>query len=312
MAGIGIISNPHSKLNRKNPQRHGYLTYIAGQEGHVAVTKSLTELEQVAKDFKQAGVKMIAINGGDGTISHTITALIHAWAGEPLPHIALLRGGTINVLAENLGIKGSPEEILYRLIESHYSSQVKKTVRLRTLEIDTKFGFLFANGVCAKFLEEFYKNKSGPLGSLLLIIKIALARFVNKEYFRNMVHETATEIVSGIDPKSKSSHHDALATLVATIKRMPLGPKIFPKAGKEGEELQCISYVCSPEKAIFKITKDVLFTPNRESDVKISLSSREFDILTNPGSGYTLDGELYPASDNVTIKLGPEIEFVIV
>lgn len=310
MAGIGIISNPHSKLNRKNPQRHGYLTYIAGEEGHVAVTKSLIELEQVAKDFKQTGVKMIAINGGDGTISHTITALIHAWAGAPLPQIALLRGGTINVLAENLGIKGSPEEILYRLIESHYSAQVKKTVRLRTLEIDTKFGFLFANGVCAKFLEEFYKNKSGPLGSLLLIIKIALARFVNKEYFRKMVHETPTEIFYGHD--SKSEKHSALATLVATIKRMPLGPKIFPKAGKDGEEIQCISYVCSPEKAIFKITKDVLLTPNRESDVKISLSSREFDILTNPGSGYTLDGELYPASDKVTIKLGPEIEFVIV
>jgi len=310
LAGIGIISNPHSKLNRKNPQRHGYLTYLAGQEGHVAVTRSLTELEDVAQGFKRTGVKLVAINGGDGTISHTITALIKAWDKDPLPKIALLRGGTINVLAENLGIKGSPEEILYRLIEEHYSAQINKTVKIHTIEIEGRYGFLFANGVCANFLQEFYKNKSGPLGSILLILKIAIARFINKDYFRNIVHEFETSIFS--EGVCLSKPHQSLATLAATIKKMPLGPKIFPKAGKLGEEIQCISYVCPPLEAIFKITKDVLLTPNRASDVKICLSSREFDIFTNPRAGYTLDGELYPGSDKVTIKLGPEIEFVIV
>ncbi len=310
MAGIGVISNPHSKLNRKNPNRHHYLTYIAGSEGHVAVTNSLEELEQVALMFKALEIKVVAINGGDGTIAHTITAIIHAWKDQPLPRIVLLRGGTINVVAQNLGIHGTPEEILYRLIEGYSKGTLNQIHRLHTIKIANNYGFLFANGVCANFLDEFYKNKTGKLGSLALILKIFLARYFNRDYYFKIATSSSTTLLR--EGEVIASEHRAISTLAATIKNMPLGPKLFPKAGNIGEEIQCVSYICRPEEILFKVTKDILFTPNRPSDVKISASTRLVTILTHPPSGYTLDGELYPPCESVTITLGPEIEFILV
>jgi diacylglycerol kinase (ATP) len=310
LAGIGVISNPHSKLNRKNPNRHHYLTYIAGSEGHVAVTNSLEELEQVALMFKALEIKVVAINGGDGTIAHTITAIIHAWKDQPLPRIVLLRGGTINVVAQNLGIHGTPEEILYRLIEGYSKGTLNQIHRLHTIKIANNYGFLFANGVCANFLDEFYKNKTGKLGSLALILKIFLARYFNRDYYFKIATSSSTTLLR--EGEVIASEHRAISTLAATIKNMPLGPKLFPKAGNIGEEIQCVSYICRPEEILFKVTKDILFTPNRPSDVKISASTRLVTILTHPPSGYTLDGELYPPCESVTITLGPEIEFILV
>ena len=310
MAGIGIISNPHSKLNKKNPERHNYLSYIAGKEGFVAVTKSLEDLEKVALDLKESGVKIIAINGGDGTIAHTLTAIIRAWKGAPLPQIALLRGGTINVLAQNLGIHGTPEEILFRLIEGYSRGALTRSTKIHCMHVEGVYGFLFANGTCANFLEEFYKNKSGKLGSVMLLLKVVFSRFFNKEFFLSIASLAKTEVWN--QDKIVLPQHDSLSTLAATIPRMPLGPKLFPKAGKEGEEIQCISYVCSPDKSLFPVLKDVLLSPNRQTDVKIISSGRSLTIVTSIPVRYSLDGELYPKCEKVTLELGPEIEFVLI
>src|SRR5687768_275022 len=108
MSGIGIITNPHSKLNKRNPRRAELLGYIVGERGQLEITNTLADLERVAHEFREKKIHTLAISGGDGTICRTLTALIHAYGEVPLPRVALLRGGTINVLANNLGIKGAP------------------------------------------------------------------------------------------------------------------------------------------------------------------------------------------------------------
>src|SRR5438128_2499711 len=102
MSGIGIITNPHAKLNKRNPSRTALLGYILGQQGQLEVTNSLEDLSRVACEFRDQRIGILAINGGDGTISRTLTAFIHEYDGLPLPKVVLLRGGTINVLAKNL------------------------------------------------------------------------------------------------------------------------------------------------------------------------------------------------------------------
>ena len=160
MAGIGIITNPHSKLNKRNLYRQQLLSYIAGETGILETTNNLEELENVAREFCQKNITVLAINGGDGTISRTITAFLHAYKenNKALPAIVLLRGGTINMLAKNLRVTGNPEEILYRLIESHSSGQTHKSRTINTLQIGDNYGFLFASGTSSRFLKEFYNR----------------------------------------------------------------------------------------------------------------------------------------------------------
>jgi len=310
MPGIGIISNPHSKLNKKNPQRHEYLTYIAGEEGHVAVTHTLADLAKVAERFKKREIKILAINGGDGTISQTLTAFINAYRDQPLPLIALLRGGTINVLAENLGIKGSPEQVLYRLIEKHSVNKLRTTKKISTIEIAGQHGFLFANGSAALFLEEFYKNKTGPIGSLALLLKLLFSRIFGKEIYDQTVQSTTTELLVDED---KKPNHLAITTMLATIPKMPLGFHLFPKTKNKPQLAQLVSYVGDARKDIFKAVFDFFVRPSKATDVKISYCGKNFSVKCDNPTPYTLDGELfYPESNEVKAKIGTELEFIIV
>ena len=61
MAGIGIISNPHSKTNKGNSSRQDVFSYLLGQRGKAVSTKNLLELKQAAINFRTQDIDILAI-----------------------------------------------------------------------------------------------------------------------------------------------------------------------------------------------------------------------------------------------------------
>ena len=176
MPGIGIIANPHSKLNKRDPRRYKILSYIAGEQGNLKTTNNFNELEDAAREFYQKNISILAISGGDGTISRTLSVFIKIYGQKKLPQIAILGGGTINVLAKNLGQQNTPEKNLYKLIEKFSSGEKIKYTMKNCLQVDkVNYGFLFANGTTANFLNEYYKNKNNALGALMLILRLGVS-----------------------------------------------------------------------------------------------------------------------------------------
>ena len=107
MSGIGIISNPKSKQNRKHPERMRNLAYLVGTKGEAKETRSFDDLYRVVEDFHRAQIDIIGINGGDGSLHVVVTAFAKVYKDAPLPKFAILRGGTLNTIAAGLGIKGT-------------------------------------------------------------------------------------------------------------------------------------------------------------------------------------------------------------
>ena len=62
--------------------------------------------------------KVLAINGGDGTVQAALTEIYNGghFEGEP-PPVAVLPSGKTNLIAIDLGARGDPIEALERLIE---------------------------------------------------------------------------------------------------------------------------------------------------------------------------------------------------
>ena len=308
MAGIGIIANPHSKLNKRNPRRQHLLSYIAGEKGRLEVTNNLEELRKVAQDFRRRAIKIVAINGGDGTISRTITAFIDAYQEEPLPKIALLGGGTMNMLADNLGIKGSPEENLFRLIEQHSLSEEDNVTPLNTIKIGCDYGFLFADGTSARFLDEFYKNKTGSLGSASLVVKAAISALINGSLFQRIVRG---EIVNLSLENKESIQVEALSVLVSSVPKIPHGIRMFPhiSQGEKGFNVLCINLKAG--EVVRKFFQTLLYKPYREGYGKIRLCSPGLRISYKNPMPYTLDGELFLSENGqINIEKGPEIQFL--
>lgn len=313
MAGIGIISNPYSKLNRKNPKRSDYLSYIAGKKGHVAITKTIDELASVAVDFKKQDISILAINGGDGTISQTLTVFHKIYDNKPLPKIALLRGGTMNVLASNLKIKGSPEHILYQLIEKHSTGRWIPAMSINSLVIEGQLGFLFANGTPANFLQKFYENKKGSLGAAWMVAKVVLSRFLYQRFYHKIVTHSATSI--GVDSQ-KNFERKTIAVLISTLAKMPLGPKLFPAmeshvGNSPHHQAQLVAYAADPLKASVLVPWDAFVLPTKDTAIKTRRTGKSFVIITESSMLYTLDGELYhPSSKSLEINVGPAFDFL--
>lgn len=310
MSGIGIITNPHSKLNKRNPQRSALLGYILGEKGRLEVTNNIEDLERVAAEFKSKGIGILAINGGDGTICRTLTAFIKVYKDSPLPKVALLKGGTINVLANNLKISGTPEQILYRMVEI-YSNVDKdfETQVLTSIEVEGTYGFLFGNGAASSFLKEYYKRKSGPLGAFLWSMAVWFSGMWNGALYRSVIEDQLQELYPADGPPFA---HSSLAVFACTLKRMPLGYPMFRSVQLGSDEFQCVSFTLSAKDAVWKLPWTMVKLHQENNKNKLSFKTSGLGIESGEGPfEYTLDGELYTsATRRLDIRTGPKIEFI--
>src|SRR3954470_24078276 len=115
MAGIAIIANPNARRNRDWPLAAEQLRKAA-PGAPILETRSPEELLGVARVIQRDRPRVLAIAGGDGTVTHTVTALANALGGD-LPPLALLGGGAYDSLAP-LGGSGAAEDRLRRLAEA--------------------------------------------------------------------------------------------------------------------------------------------------------------------------------------------------
>lgn len=311
MSGIGIITNPHSKLNKQKPHRTALLGYILGEHGRIELTESLSELESVARKFKESSVEILAINGGDGTISRTLTAFVKVYGQQLLPKIALLRGGTMNVLASNLGLKGTSASILYRIIEAYSTETPMTTITLASLEIEDHIGFLFADGIGFNILKKFYKHKSNALGALWLVLRISCSTLWRGQLFRELIVSRPISLEPEPGPKLS---HDSLMVMASTIQRIPFRFKLFPKAGSGlTSGLQFLSIYCKPEDILWYLPRYLFNRREGYSKSMVNFVCERLSIYYNENYTYTVDGELFTAKSNpIQIRSGPKFEFIVV
>jgi diacylglycerol kinase family enzyme len=98
-----ILTNPHSNRNRRHLPRLREQLAAHPEIRHVE-TASLDDLPAAVEALLDDGVELLGINGGDGTVHLTLTALLRATAGHAMPALALLPGGTTSMSAR--GVNG--------------------------------------------------------------------------------------------------------------------------------------------------------------------------------------------------------------
>lgn len=112
---VGLISNLRSQRNKRGvaPLRE----VVAGRDG--LLHRELDGIEGLAEaldDFAAAGIDLLAINGGDGTVQAAASSLFNRQPFEAMPPIAVLSGGMTNMIAEDVGRRGKPADSLRRLL----------------------------------------------------------------------------------------------------------------------------------------------------------------------------------------------------
>src|SRR5476651_731789 len=117
---IGVVLNPRSRRNLRDPGAALRLARTLGDHGIVRAVHSLDDLHRAAEDFKALSIDVLGISGGDGTNHVTITGFLNVYGARALPQLAFLRGGTMNTVANSVGVRrGKPEGLLGRLIRAY-------------------------------------------------------------------------------------------------------------------------------------------------------------------------------------------------
>src|SRR5580704_11501498 len=120
VSGIGVVLNPKSRRNLRDPHAASRLARALGDHGVVREARTIDELYRIAEDFRRVDIDVLAISGGDGTNHVTLTGFIDVYGGATMPQVALLRGGTMNTVANSVGMRrGRPEGLLERLLRDY-------------------------------------------------------------------------------------------------------------------------------------------------------------------------------------------------
>ncbi len=113
---LGLLSNANSGRNRRQLSR---LEALARRYSHVTHldTGHGGEVREALAEFARRGIHVLAINGGDGTVARVLGEVVEQ---QPFPRrlpVALLPGGTANMTADRLGVRGSLARAARRLFD---------------------------------------------------------------------------------------------------------------------------------------------------------------------------------------------------
>ena len=307
--GIGIIVNPYSRQNRRNPEGIRKLGYIIGDRGSCEATKSLADVERVAREFMHKGVEILGLAGGDGTNHVTISTFIRVYGDHPLPTIALLRGGTMNTIAKSFGIKGTTDTILFNIVEKYHTGAPFKTVRRPIMKIgEGKYGFLFGNGVVHNYLAEYYSTgRPSPWRAVTTLSRAVASATIDGDFSRRMFKPFMAKV--WVDGRKWESE-EYFSVLAASIEDIGLGFKPFVKATESLERFAIVGVITNALGVSLSLPAMALARPlSRERFIDAAAERVVFE--TEEPLKYTIDGDIYETGTHLELTAGPVLDLIV-
>lgn len=300
---IGLIINACSQRNRLDPRHPLRLASVTADCDRVAITRTLEDLEEACAQLARAHTPVVAICGGDGTLHHTITALIRCYGDQPLPAVAILRGGGMNIVADSLGIDGEPIDLLRALLRRQH-----QVIEHGLLRIGARYGFLFGCGAVYEFLRAYYATGApSPIEAARLLVRAVASTVVHGRFAEQMCRPIRVRAYADDDcwPTERF-----VAVCAATIEQIGFGFRLFPDCHEHPDELAVVGIDATPTELLYSL-------PRMRAGKALrchSIDDRARELVIEPIDpavlGYTIDGDLYACADEVTIQRGPSIKIV--
>ena len=305
-------------------------------------TQSVEELNQVAYEIVQRGDGFVFNYSGDGGGARLITALANAITEHHrvtasteiekfMPHIFLIRGGSVDVIADSYDQKQyAPSRVIPHVISERIGDKKLDsgvyTVKRRSLQVregdTTRFGFMFHNGLINNFFTEYYGEPGSDygFGRYLEIfgkglLAIAGGRHVSSElgsfYDRMLEPEHVRVAVDG-----KTLPHDSYRTiLIGCHKYNIFGMKPFHAVDNKGDKMQVLaaSDNVSATDILSRFHRLMQEEPSGLVGLEDCTAEKVYVLPTtvNGKHSYALDGELFdPTSNVLEVSFGLNIPFL--
>ena len=312
---VGLISNPASGHNRDQFDR--IRSQIERYPAlHHRVTGSHADIPAALRDLAALDVSVLAINGGDGTVSAVLGELLeHKPFAQP-PLIALLPGGTANMTAGDVGVRGSLRRAVARFCEwtagdRDTAGRIAPRALLRVVTgagEAPRHGMFLGGGAVIHGTEyahrEIHSRGLRDDFSLALgTVRTVWGVLRDDPAFNR--HVTMTLSLDGQTPFT----HDTLILAVSTLERLSFGMRPFWGTGPGRVRLTLMQQGCTRFARTF--LSIVRGRPNRNAVPASGYQSHNADRITLAMDGtINLDGELLEVSGTMEISASPTLEFL--
>jgi diacylglycerol kinase family enzyme len=303
MAQLAIIANVNARRNREWPLAARELRKAA-PGATLYETHGDADLQEAARSIAEEAPRVLAIAGGDGTVTHTVTALDAEMARLPL--LALLGGGAFDSLAP-LGGRGPAEDRLRRISTAIHSGTELRVSERDTLRIRGRCGFRFGVGLPVRFIEAIYATgKPGVWTSARLLARAFASSLSRGGLSKDLYAPVDLRVRLDGEEWPRVPIYGLVASSVAEA---GLGLKPFRRATEQPGSFQTLGLTAGPRQFALELPRLLFGRPARR-DRLIEGVGEKLELRSPAPLRWFLDGEIYDSDGSLIVVPGPRVSLV--
>ncbi len=310
MPGIGVVYNPHAKANRDgSSERVRRMTEAVGSAGVVRVTDSLAHIEEVAREFRDQDVEIMAICGGDGSYHCTLTAFHRVYGADTLPLVLPLRAGTINYISDAIGgRRGRPEQVLARVVRDYRRGHTYETTERDVLCVNgAELGFLLGFGTTVNFLRAYYAmERQGPVAAARLLTRLIVSALFGTHISRAVFQAVEADIECDGEPIPFRQFPFFFA---GTVERIALGFRPTYLGTRKRGYFHVIGGPVPARRLIRRAVRIYRGFPTGEPTLYDNLG-RNLTIRFFKPTHWMLDGDILPPAERLDINVARRVTLI--
>lgn len=298
---VAVFASPKSGTNRRRPGRLRALEDTARAHGaEIFATSTLSGLDAAMASLGDSPPDVLAINGGDGTVHRVLTAALQVF--DPLPTLALLPGGTMDIAARSTGWLGRGHQGLERLMQGGL-----QTTERSLLVADGQWaGFLFGNGLIARFLE-VYEEVEDPTAvrAAQILARGAASAAVNGPFVRRLTRRWEGEVELDGD---RLENRDWLAIAAGTVEQIGLGFRPFRDAGPG--RMHAVALGSSVGSFARELPRVYRGRPLKQPG-NVERTASRLVLRSEEPATFMLDGDFHRGGQELVVELGPTVRLLV-
>jgi hypothetical protein len=312
---VGLISNPASGHNRDQFDRLRERIEASPTILH-RVTRSAAEIRPALEEFAARGIGLLAINGGDGTGSAVLGELLESGLFPDPPAVALLPGGTANMNAGDVGVRGALRGAVARFCswcdgarDSRELLQRRSLLRLSPADGDPpRYGMFLGAGAVISGTEYAHRELHArglrdDFSLALGTLRTGWGLLRGDPAFRRPVPLSLA--MDGGEPRQ----FEALILAVSTLHRLAFGMRPFWGDGPGAVRLTLIDRDCTRFASTF--ASILRGRPNRNAVPRQGYHSHNAGHLALELTGaLNLDGEVFTPTGPLLLEASRELAFL--
>ena len=264
------------------------------------------------KDFKISEdlAYLLGVIGGDGTLHKTLSVFVDVYGKAKLPKIAFLRGGTMNNVANTIGIRGTPEKILSNMIVKYHRSEPFTETKLNLVKVNHSYGFLFGMVAVTNFIKHYESIPGEPTpfrAAYLLLYYLWLAVIKG-----NAVEEIFEPIEGKIFADGKElSFSEYTMIFGGTVENLCFQCRPLHQARRLEDAFQMVAASCTPRELLRLVPRTFFMKPMQSEKVENVIAKEVIFQFSEPIS-YMVDGDFpEPPTKTITISMGPRLTCIV-